>query len=143
MRATACAVSDEAKRLNVEKPLLLGITVLTSINSNSLKNELKISSGLKDYVVHLAKLAKESGLDGVVASPEEIKVIRNACGNDFCILTPGIRPSWVTEKDDQQRVMTPKEAISNGANFIVIGRPIIQNENPVGATIKIIEEIGS
>ena len=143
MEATATAVKEEAKRLNVKKPLLLGITVLTSVNNSLLKDELKISINLKDYVVHLANLAKKSGLDGVVASPEEVKAIRSACGEDFCILTPGIRPSWVIKSDDQKRIMTPSEAVSAGANYIVIGRPITKNDNPTEAIIKVLQEVES
>ncbi len=95
---------------------------------------------MKEHVVHLAKLAKAAGLDGVVASPQEIKEIRASCGDDFIILTPGIRPAG-GELNDQKRIMTPKQALEQGADFIVIGRPIRNAKDPVKAAKNILKEM--
>jgi len=121
--------------------IVLGVTVLTSISAEMLNEEMHITDILEDYVAHLALLAKKSGLQGVVASPKEIKLIREVCGKDFIILTPGVRPEWAAT-GDQKRVMTPKEAIDAGADYIVIGRPILAAKNRKEAAKKILEEIG-
>lgn len=141
MASTASVIQEEAARTNLTKPLVLAITLLTSISPDMLRNELKISSPLEDYVAHLARLSQKAGLDGVVASPLEIDIIRKSCGDDFIILTPGVRPSWSLSRDDQKRVMTPREAIDRGADYIVIGRPIIKATNPVLAAEKLLEEL--
>ena len=119
---------------------VLGVTVLTSINENILHDEIHVNNILEDYVAHLALLAKNSGLHGVVASPKEIKLIREECGKDFIILTPGVRPEWAAA-GDQKRVMTPKEAIDAGADYIVVGRPILAAKDRKEAAKKILEEI--
>ena len=93
-----------------------------------------------EEVVALARLGKESGLDGVVASPNETGLIRKNLGKDFIIVTPGIRPAGA-EKGDQKRVMTPKDAVKAGADYIVVGRPIIETKDPLGAAKKIIKEM--
>jgi orotidine-5'-phosphate decarboxylase len=120
--------------------IVLGVTVLTSIDAKTLKSEGHVQEKLEDHVVHLALLAKKAGLNGVVASPHEIKLIREACGEEFVILTPGVRPTWAAT-GDQKRVMTPKEAVEAGANYIVVGRPITQAEDRVEAAKKILYEI--
>jgi orotidine-5'-phosphate decarboxylase len=140
MKAAAEAAQKKAKELRVEKPLLLGVTILTSIVQEVLEEELRVRHNIRTHVVHLASLAKGAGLEGVVASPWEVASIREACGKDFLILTPGIRPGWAS-KNDHRRVMTPGEAISAGADFIVIGRPIIQAPQPREAAKKILEEM--
>ena len=139
MKSAAAAVTDEAKKLNVQRPIVLGVTVLTSIGEKDLK-DLEIRKGVKTQVTYLAKLAKDARLDGVVASAEELQPIRWACGDDFVIVTPGIRPQWA-QKGDQKRTATPKEAIKLGANYIVVGRPIIEAEDPKTAAEKILKEI--
>lgn len=121
-------------------PVLIGVTVLTSMTSEVLKNEINIQATAAEQVVRLAKLSKEAGLSGVVASGEEIIVIKNACGKDFKVVVPGVRPSW-SEKNDQKRVVTPGEAIERGADFIVIGRPITGDKNPAEAAKKVLAEI--
>ena len=141
MVRTVEAVYDESERLKINKPIILGVTVLTSINDLILKNDLKINLSVPDYVLNLAKLAKRAGLDGVVASPKETTLIRKVLGEKFIILTPGIRPLWATASNDQKRVTTPAEAIENGSDYIVIGRPIIKADNPLEAVKKVVAEI--
>ena len=140
LRASAEAAADEAKLLGIDKPLSLGVTVLTSISQEEFTNELGLNTTIGEHVVTLAKMAKESGLDGVVCSPHEIKDIRACCGNDFLIVTPGVRPAWAAT-DDQERIMTPKEAIKNGASYLVVGRPITKAEDPVKAANLIVDEM--
>jgi len=140
MKAAAEATAKISQELGIRKPIILGVTLLTSINQEILEKEIGIKKRLKDQVVHLAKLAKTAGLDGVVASSWEIKEIRKACGEDFVILTPGIRPTGKSS-DDQKRVMTPREAIKLGSDFLVIGRPIRNASNPVEAAKEILREM--
>jgi orotidine-5'-phosphate decarboxylase len=140
MKAAAEATAKISQELAIRKPIILGVTLLTSINQEILEKEIGIIKRLEEQVVHLAKLAKASGLDGVVASSWEIKEIRKACGEDFVILTPGIRPAGQSS-DDQKRVMAPQEAIKLGANFLVVGRPIRNAANPVEAVKQILKEM--
>jgi len=140
MKAAAEATAKISQELGIRKPIIVGVTLLTSINQEILEKEIGIKKRLKDQVVHLAKLAKTAGLDGVVASSWEIKEIRKACGEDFVILTPGIRPTGKSS-DDQKRVMTPREAIKLGSDFLVIGRPIRNASNPVEAAKEILREM--
>lgn len=140
MKATVEASKKLSFALGISKPLILGVTLLTSINQEILEKEIGIKKSLEEQVVHLAKLAEAAGLDGVVASPWEIKVLRAACGEGFVILTPGIRPAGKSD-DDQKRIMTPQEAIKLGADFIVIGRPITNATNPVKASQEILKEM--
>lgn len=119
-------------RENIERPKILGVTVLTSLTREILRDELGIQYGLKTHVRHLSGLALKAGLDGVVASGREIETIRSHCGRGFLIVTPGIRPSW-TPPDDQNRTMTPKEAIREGADYLVIGRAVLQQPDPLKA----------
>ena len=114
MKAAADAAIETSIKLGIKKPLILGVTVLTSINQEILEKEVGVNKAVKEHVVHLAKLAKSAGLDGVVASPHEIKDIRDACGKNFIILTPGIRPAG-EEINDQKRIMTPKQEIGRAS----------------------------
>ncbi len=131
----------EAARESEKRPKLLGVTVLTSMDQSAI-GEVGIERKIEEEVVSLARLGKESGLDGVVASPNETGLIRKNLGKDFIIVTPGIRPTGA-EKNDQKRVMTPKDAIMAGADYIVVGRPITETKDPLGAAKKIIKEMES
>lgn len=119
---------------------VLGVTLLTSLNSQTLREELGIEKSLKQEVMHLASLARKAGLDGVVASPYEIEELRRNFGNDLLLVVPGVRPKGC-EKDEQKRVLTPREAIKRGADFLVIGRPILDSADPVKTVKGILEEI--
>ena len=140
MRGAVEAAKRTSLDLGCKKPIILGVTVLTSINQEILEKEMGIKRNLREQVVLLAKLAQEAGLDGVVASSQEIIEIRHACGENFLILTPGIRPAN-SAKNDQKRVMTPKKALKLGADFLVVGRPIRDAIDPVKAAKKIIKEM--
>jgi orotidine-5'-phosphate decarboxylase len=140
MRAAARAVSDGSGPSS--KPLLLGVTVLTSMDAANL-SDIGIDSGVESEVVRLAALSRDSGLDGVVASPREIRLIRERVASErFIILTPGIRPAW-SEAGDQKRVSTPSEALKAGADYIVIGRAVTASNEPRDAVERILEEIHS
>ncbi|MGH9755837.1 MAG: orotidine-5'-phosphate decarboxylase [Blastocatellia bacterium] len=140
MRAVNEAVTETVERERIARPLILGVTVLTSHTQDSLK-EIGIDRKLEDEVVNLARLCAASGLDGVVASPLEIAPIRSAIKDSgFVILTPGIRPA-ARPFNDQSRVMTPAEAIRAGANFLVVGRPITAANDPIAAAREILDEI--
>ena len=141
MKAAAEAARESAEKLGIERPKLLAITVLTSFDDESwtsIGGQLPIA----DQVIRLAKLAKESGMDGVVCSALEAKMIREACGPDFLIVTPGIRPSFAAT-NDQKRIAIPSSALQDGASRLVIGRPITQAEHPQEAVRLIIEEMES
>ena len=133
--AKACALA-----FNQKEPLILAVTVLTSISDEVLEKELEINRKANDYVLKLAKLAKDSGLDGVVASTWEAKKIKETCGTDFKVLCPGIRPEW-SLKNDQKRSATPSIAINEGADYLVIGRAVSAADNKKEAMEKIYDEI--
>ena len=132
--------AKEAISTAEKPPKLLAITLLTSLNSRDLAFDLKIPLELPEYALQMALLAKESGIDGAVCSPQEVSKLRQVCGDNFLLVCPGVRPSWA-DSGDQQRVMTPAQAIAAGADYLVIGRPITQAENPVEAWSKICAEI--
>jgi len=133
MRAAHEAAHEGAAKRNATPPLVIAVTVLTSINQAALR-ETGIVIDLQDQVLRLAELAKEAGLDGVVASPRETHAIRTRCGADFTIVTPGIRGGTAAaSRDDQERTMTPAEAIAAGASYLVVGRPIIAATDPIAA----------
>lgn len=138
MRQAAAAVREEALLRGGRRPLLLAVTVLTSMNNADLE-EIGLHD-VKDTVGRMAGLAREAGLDGVVASPWEIRLIRERCGPDFRIICPGVRPDW-SEAGDQKRIKTPREAIREGADFLVVGRPVTKAANPREAALRIIAEI--
>ncbi|WP_114638053.1 orotidine-5'-phosphate decarboxylase [Desulfolucanica intricata] len=140
MRAAALAVREEASDKDIPKPLVIAVTVLTSISQVAFNKEIGFTGEIQERVVAWARLAQDAGLDGVVASPWEISAIRQACGREFVIITPGIRPVG-GDIHDQKRVMTPKEAVAAGATYIVVGRPITGSLDPVEAAKYIVNEI--
>ncbi|MEL6938320.1 MAG: orotidine-5'-phosphate decarboxylase [Cyanobacteria bacterium J06598_1] len=136
------AAEEGASQANCLPPSVIAVTLLTSINAASLSSELKVLMPVADYAQHMAVLAKDSGLKGAVCSPQEAQLLKAACGKSFWLICPGVRPTWA-QKGDQQRAMTPKEAIKAGADYLVIGRPITQAEDPASAIARICEEIES
>ncbi len=140
MKQAAQTLSRFSLENNMERPRIIGVTILTSISREALRDELSITAPMNTQVKHLAGLAQRAGLDGVVASPEDGEIIRARFGKGFIIVTPGIRPSWA-EMDDQKRTLTPREAVRRGADYIVIGRAITSQPDPVGALKRIEEEI--
>lgn len=142
LKAAQSAAEAGAAEAGYPTPNLLAITVLTSLNPRSLAFDLKIPLELPEYALHMALLAQESGLPGAVCSPHEASQLRQTCGDDFLLVCPGVRPTWA-EAGDQQRVTTPSQAIAAGANYLVIGRPITQAENPAIAFERICEELAS
>jgi len=141
MRETADRCRKLAEKLNRPKPILLAVTILTSLDEKNLK-EVGLMGPVTERVVGLAQLAQRAGIDGVVASPQEIVPIRQKCGPQFVIVTPGIRPGFVeTGKDDQKRVLTAREAVSAGADYIVVGRPVRLAPDPAAAMDQVIAEI--
>lgn len=139
MRAAAEAASEAAAKHNVQRPKVIGVTVLTSMSDEDL-NRVGQSAPALDQVRRLATLARECGLDGVVCSPHEIASLRMDLGSDFQLVVPGVRPSWAAA-GDQKRVMTPGEAASLGADFLVIGRPITGDSDPGLAARRVADEI--
>ena len=140
MQAARKSAENAAAANDVPMPILLGVTVLTSIDETGFQRSFGSERGLTKQVVYLAQQAQAAGLDGVCASPLEIEAVREACGDDFVIVTPGIRPKWA-ETGDQRRITTPAEAIRRGADYIVVGRPIIEAEDPEEAVQMILEEM--
>lgn len=140
MRRAVTEVASVCENEGRTRPLLIGVTVLTSSDTNTLR-EIGIEREATRQVLHLARLASECGLDGVVASPHEITQIRTAVDRPgFVIVTPGVRPDFATN-DDQKRVMTPRRAVSEGADYLVIGRPVLEAPDRAEALRKICEEV--
>lgn len=139
MRAAAEKVTETASALNIPRPKLIAVTVLTSMD-NTEWALLRNAASIPGQVVHLAKLAKEAGLDGVVASPQEAELIRKACGDNFAIVTPGVRPLGAA-LNDQSRVATPADALKAGAHYLVVGRPITKAQDPRAAALAILDEM--
>lgn len=125
-----------------KKPVILGVTVLTSLDEAFLHDIIGISKPLKELTIDLSKIAQSAGLGGVVASPLEVSRIKKKCGKDFLVVTPGIRPEG-SAKDDQKRYATPEQAIINGSDFLVCGRPITKSKDPKESALKIKKEISS
>jgi orotidine-5'-phosphate decarboxylase len=139
MKKTVEASRAAAKKLGIPRPIILAVTILTSMDEEALK-EVGVQVPILDEVGRLALLSMKAGIDGVVASPQEISVIRQRCGEKFIIVTPGIR-SPTDKKDDQKRTLSPKEAVAAGANYLVIGRPIKEAKDPLEAVQRIVEDI--
>jgi orotidine-5'-phosphate decarboxylase len=132
--------AQEAVASAARPPKLIAVTVLTSMGQEDLA-ELGIASTPAQLVLHLARLARDSGLDGVVCSAQEAALLRRECGQEFCLVTPGIRPAEAGV-DDQMRVMTPRAALENGSSYLVIGRPITRAADPLLALQEISQQIG-
>ena len=124
-----------------KRPLVLGVTILTSLDEAELERVTGCRRPVAERVMALARLAKESGCDGIVCSPHEIGVVKEACGKDFIVVTPGIRMGPAKGKDDQARTLTPAEAAKAGADYIVVGRPIYEAPDPVAAIAEIREQL--
>ena len=140
MRAAAEAAAAAAKERGAARPLVLAVTVLTSLDRAALGRELGVASSVEGHVLHLAGLAREAGLDGCVASPNEIATLRRHLGSAWVIVTPGIRPAG-SDPGDQSRVATPAAAARAGAHYLVVGRPITAASDPAAAARAILEEM--
>jgi len=140
MKASVGTAQETADKLGLPMPTVLAVTILTSLSEKNLRRELKIMRSLQREVCHLGRLARRAGMHGVVASPQEIKMLRRTIRGDFVILTPGVRPVWA-KKDDQERIMTPSQAVAAGADYIVIGRPVLKADDRRAAVEKVLDEI--
>lgn len=141
VREAVGALQKESAHKKKRRPLLLGVSILTHLGKEDLAAlGWNLPGTLEEEVGRLAFLGQQWGLDGIICSPQEISAIRTRCGPDFCIVTPGIRPVG-TLLHDQKRILTPKEAIAKGANFIVVGRPILESQNPIALVQEILEEV--
>ena len=138
MRAAAESARNAAAEFKMPRPLVLGVTVLTSLDRRALEIEVGVPSTVEQHVVDLARRAREAGLDGVVASPQEIRALRLAMGPRWVIVTPGVRPA--ERADDQARTATPAAAVAAGADYLVVGRPITQAPDPSAAARAILAE---
>lgn len=132
-------VVEEVRKID-EKSLLIAVTILTSLSQEEVKETFMTETSIKDLAMNLARLAKESGMNGVVCSPWEAKYIKEALGEKFKTVCPGVRPAW-SATNDQTRIMTPKNAMMNGCDFLVVGRPITKHEDPALAARLVVEEI--
>ena len=141
MRAAAESAAQAARDFGVSRPICLGVTVLTSLDRRALEREVGVPASVDSHVLRLAEGAREAGLDGCVASPQEIRRIRLALGPRFAIVTPGIRPAAAHADDDQKRVATPRAALDAGADYLVVGRPITGARDPKAAVADIIAEL--
>ena len=135
LRAAAKTVFE----VGSSRPLLIAVTVLTSLEDKDMA-DIGLKSSVADQAIRLAQLAQDCGLDGVVCSPHELSVIREVCGANFKLVVPGIRPDWAV-KGDQKRIITPRQALDFGADYLVIGRPITEDEDPVRAAKRIGKEL--
>lgn len=140
MNKAAVAAAETAGELGITPPIVIGVTILTSFAPETWRDEVRGSLELPDHVMHFAKLAQQSGMAGVVCSPGEITGVKARCGQDFLTVVPGIRPAWA-ETGDQKRITTPKQAIMNGADYLVIGRPVLAAPDPKEAVARILDEI--
>jgi orotidine-5'-phosphate decarboxylase len=139
LTAAMTAVAEGAATAGIDPPKVIAITLLTSLNSHQLADDLHVSLELPEYALQMALMSQGCGLNGVVCSPHEVADLRSKCGKDFIFVCPGIRPSWATT-GDQQRTMTPRQAIAAGADYLVIGRPITADPDPQAAWQRILAE---
>lgn len=129
MRRTREAVEELCSKEGIKKPRIIAVTVLTSLSQSEFRKDMGYQHTIRTHVRHLASLADRAGLDGVVASGHEITSIRKTVERDFVIVTPGIRPAW-SPPDDQKRTMTPRDAIHKGADYLVVGRAVLSQDDP-------------
>ena len=141
MQSAVQSAMDTAKQHGIAQPLTIAVTILTSMDDTDLRG-IGFDNTPQSQAVHLAKLAQDSGMDGVVCSAHEISPIRKACGDDFQLIVPGIRPAWA-ESGDQKRIMTPRDAINAGADYLVMGRPITQAPDIHQAIDWVVDEISN
>ncbi|MBD2440783.1 orotidine-5'-phosphate decarboxylase [Nostoc sp. FACHB-110] len=140
LKAATEAAHTGADQAGMQPPKLIAITLLTSISARQLAFDLKIPLELPEFALEMALMAQASGLDGAVCSPQEVAQLRQTCGDEFLFVCPGVRPTWA-EKGDQQRSLTPSQALQAGANYLVIGRPITAASDPELAWKKIGDEL--
>ncbi len=139
LEAAVEGAKEGSAKAGENPPILLGVTVLTSMDEREMKG-IGLSGRLEEKVIEFAKMAADSGLDGVVASAREAAGIKEKIGKDFVVVTPGVRPVWAAA-GDQKRIVTPRKAVQNGADYVVVGRPIIKADDPAEAAKRIIEEM--
>lgn len=139
MSAVVKEVTDHCKEQERSRPRIIAVTVLTSMKEEDLR-DIGVEATAQEMALRLAALARKSGLDGVVASAHEVRAIKEKVGEDFLVVTPGVRPAWAAA-NDQKRVMTPAEAIREGADYLVVGRPIMKAKDPAEAARRVLEEI--
>jgi orotidine-5'-phosphate decarboxylase len=140
MKAAAREAGETAEKLAIERPLLVGVTILTSLSREDLSAVMPFEGQVSDIVLRLAERAKASGLDGIVASVEEARLVKEHLGREFVVVTPGIRPSGA-DVGDQKRVATPRKAAEAGSDYLVVGRPIILAPSPADAARTILSEL--
>jgi orotidine-5'-phosphate decarboxylase len=142
MKAAAESAATTARESGGRRPIVLAVTVLTSLDRGALSRELSVAASVEGHVLHLARMAAESGLDGCVASPNEIAALRTDRGADWVIVTPGVRPAG-SDSGDQSRIATPRAAVQAGARYLVVGRPITAASDPARAAAAVLAEMGS
>ena len=142
MKAAADSAATTARETGGRRPIVLAVTVLTSLDRGALSRELSVAASVEGHVLHLARMAAESGLDGCVASPNEIAALRTNRGAGWVIVTPGVRPAG-SDSGDQSRIATPRAAVRAGAHYLVVGRPITGAADPARAAEAVLAEMGS
>jgi len=140
LSTTVKLANETAKKYGMDNPTILGVTLLSSFGQRTLTQELAVGLNIEEYVTQLAKMAKDACLSGVVAGASEVSQIRKVCGEDFIIVCPAVRPTW-SVVDDQVRVVTPTDTIQAGVDYIVVGRPVVNADDKIGAISLIIDEI--
>ena len=141
LRRTVASVQDEAHKLGVVAPKIIGVTVLTSLDEADLR-AIGVHTAPMEQVIRLAKMAEQAGLDGIVCSGEEIRAVRNECSPEFTIVVPGLRPPWV-DFDDQKRTKSPSEAAAEGADYFIMGRAILNSGDSVRNANQVVENIAA
>lgn len=140
MRRCVTACREVSIIEDIPVPKILGVTLLTNLDQEMVESEIGLTGSIEGNIIRLIRLSLDAGLDGVVSSPEEVIGIRKEFGQRPIIITPGVRPAW-SSRDDQRRTKTPYEAIKDGADYIVVGRPILRSDKPVRAVEMILDEI--